>query len=98
MSRWIYQNLELPFRNFINKNKAENHFLCGISLLDNDHLFIAGENGFELVNINKDLKIRKYFCHKKDVVTIKIINHPKYEKCLIFQGCGKDSIIMWIKK
>ena len=80
------------------KIKIDNKDLCGICLWDNDHLFISCGNILELMNINSYLKIKKFFGHKNDVATIKIVNHPKYGKCLISQGFWNDSIILWIKK
>ena len=90
---WNYRSGSL-----LTKIKIDNKDLCGICLWDNDHLFISCDNRLELVNINNNLKIKKFFGHKSDVATLKIINHPKYEKCLISQGFWYDSIILWIKK
>ena len=82
----------------LQKIKVSDNKLYEIYLWDKEYLFIGCEDeSIKLINIKNGIIVNELKGHNKGVVSIKIINHPKYGKCLISQGSGKDSIIIWIK-
>ena len=52
----------------------------------------------KIINLKNKIIINSLEGHKDWVLTIKIINHTKYGKCLISQGRRKDQIKMWINE
>ncbi len=81
----------------LNKIKVSDNYLSGMSLLNNDYLFVGCFDGaIKLVDLNKGTVINLYK-HNHSVITIKIFNCPKYGKCLVSQGLLRDEINIWIK-
>jgi len=80
----------------LNKIKVSDNYLCGISLLNKDHLFVGCFDGtIKLVDLNKGTVINLYK-HNHSVITVKIFICPKYGKFLISQGLLRDEINIWI--
>ena len=68
-------------------------------MLDDEYIFVGCEDKtIKMVNYNNGKIIRTLEGHKDRVVSIKIINHPKYGNCLLSQGSGLDSIKLWTTK
>ena len=82
----------------LNRIKFKNCLLKGISLWNNNYLFIGCENSeIILIELNKGIIIKTLKGHNQFVLTIKRIIHPIYGKCLISQGID-DKINFWISK
>ena len=80
----------------LNKIKVSDNYLSGISLLNNDYLFVGCFDGaIKLVDLNKGTVIHLYK-HNHSVITIKIFNCPKYGKFLVSQGLLRGEINIWI--
>ena len=72
-------------------------WLTSLCLWDSDILFVGCyDKSIKIIDIKNNKIIKKLEGHKDWVLTIKSINHPKYGKCLLSQGRGKDQIKMWI--
>ena len=74
--------------------------LYGICLLDNNNLFVGCyDKTIKLIDIKNNNIINTLKGHNMWVLTIKIINHKQYGKCLISQCFGLcDNIKLWIQK
>ena len=80
----------------LNKIKVSNNYLCGISLLNEDYLFVGCFDGaIKLVDLNNGTVINLYK-HNYSVITLKLISCPKYGKCLISQGLLRGELNIWI--
>ena len=80
----------------LNKIKISK-WLTGICLFENDYLFVGCyDKTIKLLDIKNQNIINNLEGHNDWVLTIKVINHSKYGKCLISQGRRKDQIKMWI--
>ena len=68
-------------------------YLQGICFWDNYNLIVGCGKKIIIIDINKGTVIRtvKNFC-ENDILTIKKIYHPVYEKSLIIQGLQKSNI------
>ena len=67
--------------------------------MDDEYIFVGCEDKtIKLLNYNNGKIIRTLEGHKGRVVSIKIINHPKYGNCLLSQDYGLDSIKLWTIK
>ena len=88
---WNFHSGELLKKIFVNKN----YQLNGICLWNNNFLFVGcHDNNIKLIELNND-KIYDIIGHKKYVLTIKKIIHPKFGECLISQGPLDDQIKLW---
>ena len=73
-----------------------NYLLKGISLLNNEYLFVAsGDKNIKLLNLKTGIVIQDIPGHNSYVLTVKIIIHPNYGYCLISQGAYHDPIKLW---
>ena len=80
----------------LKKIKIGNDCLFGISLWNNEYLFIGCEDKtIELIEIDKGINVKNLIKHRNNVLTIKTIIHRKYGKCLISQGFANDQIKLW---
>ena len=80
----------------LNKINIINGWLYGICLWNNEYLFVGCEDKtIKLIDINNKKIIKILEGHKDHVLTVKLINHPKYGECLISQGAGNDQIKLW---
>ena len=50
----------------------------------------------KILDIKKGKIIKDLKGHNNDILTIKIVAHPKYGNCLISQGLGTDQIKIWV--
>ena len=89
---WNFHSGELLIKiNVCNKG------LNGICLWNNEYLFVGCEDKtIKLINLNKSLIIKNLNGHKKSIINIKKIIHPKYGECLISQASDSDNIKLWI--
>ena len=96
----------IRIRNFhsgqlLNKIKvtSNNYKLYGLCLWDDDNIVVGCENySTIIIDINTEQIIRELIKHNEKVTTIKKINHPKFGKCLVTQGCYYDGIKLWINR
>jgi len=80
----------------LKKIKIGNDCLFGISLWNNEYLFIGCEDKtIELIELDRGINAKNLIKHRNNVLTIKTIIHPKYGKCLISQGFANDQIRLW---
>ena len=67
--------------------------LYGICLWYNEYLFVGcSDNTIKLIDVNNKKIIKTLKGYKDYIVSIKLINHAKYGKCLISQGKENDQI------
>ena len=86
---WNFHSGKLIKKIEINKN----YKLFGISLWDDNHVFVGSEdNSIKLVNLKNRAVINNLDCHNNYVLTVKKILHPIYGQCLISQGYSNDQI------
>ena len=73
--------------------------LRDICMWDNEYL-LAGCNDktIKIINLNNGIIIKEMEGHNDKVLSLKIINHPIYGKCLISQGADFEPIKLWIIK
>ena len=96
----------IRIRNFhsgelLNKIKvtSNNYKLYGLCLWNDDNIIVGCENySIIILDINTEKIIRELVKHNNSVLTVKIINHPKFGKCLLTQGYSYDEIKLWINK
>ena len=88
---WNFHSGEL-----LNKIKINDTKIYGICLW-NDKFLLAGSDkkSIIIIDINNGIIIKELYGHNNPVITIKKINHPFYEQCIISQGYQKDSIKLW---
>ena len=66
---------------------------------NNECIFIGcDDKTIKLVELKNGKIIKELKGHKREVISIKTIIHPKYGKCLISQGVKNDCIKLWINK
>ena len=83
--------------NLIKKIKASNGFIYSICLWDNNHLFVAcRDKKIKLISLEEEIIKKELPGYNKDVVTIKIVNHCQYGKCLLSKGKYDEVIKIWI--
>ena len=82
----------------LSRIKVSNCYIVGICLWNIDNLFVGSVNKIILVDLNNEKILYSIILHKKQVLTIKKISHPKFGDCLISQGEGDDQIKLWINK
>ena len=91
---WNFHSGELLY-----KIKVSNQSLREICILNNEYIFIGCDDKIiKLIELKNGKIIKKLKGHYNEVISIKIIIHPKYGKCLISQGARNDSIKLWINK
>jgi hypothetical protein len=91
---WNFHSAEL-----LKKIKINDDCLKEICMWNNEYIFVGCEDKtIKIIDINNEKIIKDLKGHKNEVISIKIINHPKYGKSLISQGSGNDSIKLWICK
>ena len=66
----------------------------------NNELLVVGcsDKTIKLIEFKNGKIIKELKGHKNIVLSIKIIIHPKYGKCLISKGADNDAIKLWIIK
>jgi len=81
-----------------NKIKISNSALYGLCLLNEEYLFIGCEDKtIKILNLNTATILdHNLIGHKRDVITIKKIMHPKFKECIISQGLQNDQIKLWV--
>ena len=90
---WDFHSSEL-----LNKIKVSNCGLNSIFLINNDYLFVGcDEKKVKQINL-KDGVVKNLIGLDQNITTIKLISHPKYDKCLIAQGRENYQIKMWVIK
>ena len=66
---------------------------------DNEYLLVGcDDKTIKLINLNNGEIIKELEGHNDKVLSLKILFHPKYEKCLISQGAEFEPIKLWIIK
>ena len=91
---WNFHSGEL-----LTKIKVSNESLREICMWNNEYIFIGcDDKTIKLIELKNGIIIKELKGHKKEVISIKTIIHPKYGKCLISQGAENDSIKLWINK
>ena len=74
----------------------ENYFLYDICLWKENYLFIGcSNNTIKLLDLNDGKIIYEFKTYKYSVISIKIINHPKYGECLLSHGYLSGGIQLW---
>jgi len=83
----------------LKKVKASNSGLNGISLWNEDFLFIGCDDKYiKILDLKKMVIIKSLIGHNNEVITIKKIIHPLFGECMISQGLEKDQIKLWVNK
>ena len=74
----------------------DNYFLYDICLWKDNYLFIGcSNNTIKLLDLNEGKIIYEFKTYKDSVISIKIINHPKYGECLLSHGYLSGGIQLW---
>jgi len=74
----------------------DNYFLYDICLWKDNYLFIGcSQNTIKLLDLNEGKIIYEFKTYKDSVISIKIINHPKYGECLLSHGYLSGGIQLW---
>ena len=80
----------------LNKIKLSNKSLIGICLWNDNFIFVACQDKtIKLVELKRGIVVRCLYSHSNEVLSVKIVNHPLYGKCLLSQGNQKDQIKLW---
>ena len=85
----------------LNKIKvtSNNYKLYGLCLWNDDNIIVGcGNYSIIIIDINREKIIRELIKHNNSVLTVKIINHPTFGKCLLSQGYVYDGIKLWINR
>ena len=93
---WDFHSKELLNKIKVSDNNYDN--LYGISLWNNDYIFIGCGNAIKLLDLNEEKVIGNLIGHNFNVITLKTIVHPKYGECLISQDLYDGNIKLWINK
>ena len=73
--------------------------LNGICLWDNDNILVGcDDKTIKLIELQTGILIKSLMGHTENILSIKKINHPIYNECLISQGRRYDQIKLWIIK
>ena len=84
---------------FLRIIKVNKEGLREICMWDNEYLLVGcDDKTIKLINLNNGEIIKELEGHNDKVLSLKIIFHPKYEKCLISQGAEFEPIKLWIIK
>ena len=84
---------------FIRIIKVSKEGLREICMWDNEYLLAAcDEKKIKIINLNNGEIIKEIEGHNDKVLSLKIVDHPIYEKCLISQGADFEPIKLWIIK
>ena len=88
---WNFHSGEL-----LSKIKVGDNKLFGICILNNEYVLVGCEDKtIKVVELKNGIIFHDFNAHLKQVVTLKIINLPKYGECLISQGLD-DQIKLWV--
>lgn len=83
----------------LNKIKIINYALFGICLWKTNYLLVGCEDKtIKLIELKNGLLMQNLAGHKKWVISIKKINHPKLGECIISKGYDNDQIKIWSNK
>ena len=64
---------------------------------DNEYLLVGcDDKTIKIINLNNGEIIEEIRGHNDKVISLKIINHPIYGKCLLSQGTYFEPIKLWI--
>ena len=84
------------FIRIINISKEGIRDIC---MWDNEYLLVGcDDKTIKLINLNNGEIIKEIEGHNNKVLSLKIINHPIYGKCLLSQGADFEPIKLWIIK
>ena len=87
---------DFHFGKLLEKILVSNDWLKGISLFNNDYLFVScKDKTIKLIDLKSAKIIQTVYGHSNYVISVKIIFHPNYGKCLISQGAYDDGIKLW---
>jgi len=87
---WNFHSGKLLYKIVLNK------FLFGLSLLNDNYLFIGGDKKIYLLELKNGLIVKTLNGHNLFVCGIKKIIHPKYGECLISQNSWESQIKLWL--
>ena len=88
--------MEFWYSILLNKIKISIHCLYEICFLNDNQLLIAcEEKNIKLLDLTNNKVIKTLIGHNNIVITIKIIIHKYYGKCLISHGFENDQIKIW---
>jgi len=91
ISIWNFHTGKLLYKIKVSK------WLTCICLWNNNNLFVGCyDKTIKLIDLENKSIIKILEGHKDWVLTIKVVEHTKYGKCLISQGRRKDQIKLWI--
>ena len=80
----------------LKKIKVVNNILREICLWNKEYLFVGSDdNTIKLVEYNNGKIIQKLEGHKNKVISIRMIIHPHFGKCLLSQASYINSIKLW---
>ena len=89
---WDFHSGEFLFAIYV----KDNYFLYDICLWKENYLFIGcSNNTIKLLDLNDGKIIYEFKTYKDSVISIKIINHPKYGECLLSHGYLSGGIQLW---
>ena len=93
---WGFHSKELLSKIQISEKEGDNSY--GISLFNNEYLFVGFGNKIKFVDLENEEVINTLIDYNYNVITIKTINHPKYGPCLISQDLYDGQIKLWVNK
>ena len=74
-------------------------YLYGFCFLYDNYILVGcGDKTIKIVELNSGKTVKELIGHNDDVISVKIVNLPKYGKCIISQGNGNDQIKLWINQ
>ena len=83
----------------LNKVEICDRDIYDMCLWNKEYLFVGCGDGFlRLINLKNMEIVEELKEHKKNVLTVKKIIHPKYGPCLITHGYNEENIKLWINK
>ena len=83
----------------IKKIHVYKSYLYGFCFLNDNYILVGcGDKTIKIVELNSGKMVKELIGHNDDVISVKILNLPKYGKCIISQGNGNDQIKLWINQ
>ena len=93
---WDFHNKELLDKLKVSNNDYDN--LYGMSLWNDDYLFVGCGNSIKLVDLNNREVLNGLVEHNHKIISVKTIIHPKYGECIISLDIYDGQIKLWVNK
>jgi len=93
---WDFHSKDLLNKIKVSDNNYDN--LYGISIWNNNYLFIGCGNSIKLLDLENEEVISTLIGHKFNVITVQTVDHPTYGECLVSQDLYNGQIKLWVNK